>query len=246
MRGPRLVRRGGGPSRLVAVRGAVRLGRTLGSSGSRAWCRRVRRLRRRSGSHGRMHFGSLGSGSGMSRGCRRDFQSRYGRTLLGGGGGWSRRMRRRFMRRRDRGVFGGGCQSGRRGRRWLGRSLRRRGVGRRRDGRGRLGRGGWRSRSRGRFGRTRPSLIEIHDHAGGRRHDLARRGGRRGGGLGWSLAGSSFHQFEDLVALLWLDRAELVADIKAVFLAQCQEILALHVQLSSESKDAHSLFLLQA
>ncbi len=197
-----------------------------------------------------MHIGSLGGGSGMSRGCRRDFQSRYRRTLLGGGGGRSRRMRRRFMRPRDRGVFGGGCQSGRRGRRWLGGSLRGRGVSRRCDRRGRLGgrlgRGGWRSRCGGRFGRTRPSLIEIHDHAGGRRHDLARRGGRRGGGLGRSLAGSSFHQFEDLVALLWLDRTELVADIKAVFLAQCQEILALHVQLSSESKDAHSLFLLQA
>lgn len=245
MRDPRLVRRGGGPSRLMAVRGAVRLGRPLAlrRSGSRAWRGRLRRPGRRGGSHGRMHFGSLGSG--MSRGCRRDFQSRYGRTLLGGGGR-SRRMRRRFMRRRDRGVFGGGCQRGSGGRRWLGGSLRGRGLSRWRDRRGRLGRGGWRSRSGGRFSRTRPSLIEIHDHAGGRRHDLARRGGRRGGGLGRSLAGPSFHQFEDLVALLWLDRAELVADIKAVFLAQCQEILALHVQLSSESKDAHSLFLLQA
>lgn len=38
VRHPRLVRRGGGPRRLVGVRGAVRLGRPLGRGGSRAWC----------------------------------------------------------------------------------------------------------------------------------------------------------------------------------------------------------------
>ena len=87
-------------------------------------------------------------------------------------------------------------------------------------------------------------MIEVHDHASRRWHDRARRGGQRGCGLGWSFAGSSFHQFEDLVALLGLDRTELVADVEAILLAQRQEILALHVQLSSQSEYAHSLFLL--
>jgi hypothetical protein len=58
------------------------------------------------------------------------------------------------------------------------------------------------------------------------------------------LTRSFLYQIEDLVALLGLDRTELVADVEAVLLAQRQEVLGLHVQLSSQSEYAHSLFLL--
>jgi len=47
------------------------------------------------------------------------------------------------------------------------------------------------------------------------------------------LTRSFLYQIEDLVALLGLDRAQLVANIQAVLLAQGEQVFALHVQLSS-------------
>jgi hypothetical protein len=54
------------------------------------------------------------------------------------------------------------------------------------------------------------------------------------------------HQLHDLIALFGLDGAELILHVDAMLATQGDKILALHVQLTRQGKDANFLFLLQA
>jgi hypothetical protein len=181
------------------------------------------------------------------------FQGRDGRTLLGGSGRHNRGRRRSSRLRRNKLV----TWTGRRLRDgWMHDSrflfVRMASRGRRRDGRfafharrrrawrrlmhrrgRRLGLGVSSRRSWCLCGLWPLPIVQIHHHARGSRCDRSRRmrWSWRCLGRGWTW--SLLYQIEDLVALLGLDRAELVANIQSVLLTQCEQVFALHVELSS-------------